>query len=201
MILPVLPLTAAVTTLADENSPLVLERIPAFILADSAYASTQHIVPTFRMTECLRDPLNKKLNFKLASIRYTVENAFGLLKGKFRIFQRSLEAAKDNVSQAISLIAAVCTVYNMLIEFGESLDISELTSARDIMEYSEAIQREEDEGNGTDYEEDAEETEEADETESEEDSFTDEIVATHPGTRTRDILRRYMRWRISSGLK
>ena len=56
------------------------EYVPAFILADSAYPSTSRVVPTFKNNEC-STPDIRDLNTRLAAIRYSVENAFGICKG------------------------------------------------------------------------------------------------------------------------
>jgi DDE superfamily endonuclease len=52
------------------------EYIPAFILGDNAYPNTSRIVPIYRVTEVNHCPVTKKLNRKLASVQYCVENAF-----------------------------------------------------------------------------------------------------------------------------
>jgi hypothetical protein len=91
------------------------EHVPAFILADSAYASTKQVVPTYRTTECDRDPVTKKLNKKLSSIRYSVEQAFGILKNRFRILFREMECAKWDAARATRLIMAICTLHNFII--------------------------------------------------------------------------------------
>ena len=62
----------------------IYEEIPPFILADSAYSNTQHMVTTYKMTEILLDPAIRELNKKLGGARYHVENAFGILKACFR---------------------------------------------------------------------------------------------------------------------
>ena len=61
----------------------ILNNIPVFIFADSAYPNTKHMVTTFKITECVRDPVICALNKKLGGARYHVENAFGILKKRF----------------------------------------------------------------------------------------------------------------------
>ena len=112
-----------VSTKETNTSPVQQEAVQAFILADSAYSSTSCMVPTFKTTECNRCPITKKLNYKLASIRYSIEHAFGLCKGRFRLLNRPLESAKDNIVRAIKLIAAIFILHNFLINVQDDTDI------------------------------------------------------------------------------
>ena len=90
--------------------------MPAFILVDSAYPSTSRTVPMFKTTECRNSASIKRLNEKLNSIRYCIEQAFGICKGRFRLFTRPLECAKDDVTQPTQLIIAIFTLYNFLVD-------------------------------------------------------------------------------------
>ena len=91
------------------------ENVPAFILADSAYPSTSRVVPTFKNHQCSTRDI-RKLNAKLAGIRYSVENTFGICKGRFRLLNRPLECAKDDVIKASYLITAIFVLHNFLID-------------------------------------------------------------------------------------
>ena len=112
-----------VSTKETNTSPVQQEAVQAFILADSTYSSTSCMVPTFKTTECNRCPITKKLNYKLASIRYSIEHAFGLCKGRFRLLNRPLESAKDDIVRAIKLIAAIFILHNFLIDVQDDTDI------------------------------------------------------------------------------
>jgi len=105
-----------VATKATDTSETRQEPIPAFILADSAYCSTSRLVPTFKTTECNRCKITKSLNYRLASIRYCIENAFGICKGRYRLLMRPLECAKEDVSRAIPLITSIFILHNFLID-------------------------------------------------------------------------------------
>ena len=82
-----------VATRHPDNGQMHYEHIPAFILGDSTYPNTAHTVSTFKTTKCGQDRIIRKLNQKLSSIRYCIEQAFGICKGRFRLLQRSLEYA------------------------------------------------------------------------------------------------------------
>ena len=79
-----------------------MEDIPPFILADSAYANTKTMITTFKMTETNSDIEIFALNRKLGGAQYHVENAFGILKARFQIFERALDCANAKCERAIS---------------------------------------------------------------------------------------------------
>ena len=93
-----------------------MEDIPPFILADSAYANTKTTVTTFKMTEINSDIAIFALNRKLGGARYHVENAFGILKARFQIFERALDCAKEDVRFAIILCGTAFILHNFLID-------------------------------------------------------------------------------------
>jgi len=104
------------TRMSDTSPNTQVEHVPAFILGDSAYPNRTHIVTTFRNTDCNRSGDIKRLNAKLAKVRYSVEGAFGILKGRFRLFNRSLESAKEDIKRTAYLITAIFVVHNFLID-------------------------------------------------------------------------------------
>lgn len=93
-----------------------VEDISAFILGDSAYPNTRHLVTTYKVTECDRDPSIRRLNRCLSKARYHVEHAFGLLKGRFQIFAKPLKSASEDYAFAMHLIASVFVMHNFLID-------------------------------------------------------------------------------------
>jgi hypothetical protein len=111
-----LPSTPVATRTSSTSRETQHENVPAFILADSAYPSTSRVVPTFKNNECNRDRDIRKLNTKLASVRYCVENAFGICKGRFRLLNRALECAKEDIVRASYLVTAIFVLHNFLID-------------------------------------------------------------------------------------
>jgi hypothetical protein len=93
-----------------------VENIPAFILGDSVYPNTRHIVTTYKVYKCDRDPSICKLNWCLSKVRYHVEHAFGLLKGRFQIFTKPLTFTAEDYAFAIHLIASTFVMHNFLID-------------------------------------------------------------------------------------
>jgi DDE superfamily endonuclease len=97
-----------------QTGDVISEDIPAFILADSAYPNTKHMVTTFKTAECA-DPVIWALNQKLGGARYHIEKAFGIMKARFQIFQRPIECVED-IRFAIILTASIFVLHNFLID-------------------------------------------------------------------------------------
>jgi hypothetical protein len=161
--LPPIPVATRMSSISRETQH---ENVPAFILADSAYPSTSRIVPTFKNNECNRNRDIKKLNAKLASIRYCVENAFGICKGRFRLLNRALECAKEDVIRASFLITAIFVLHNFLIDESDDTPINAEPNAVDDANLNEDMTDDERENN----------------------------LNEHGGMPTRDILLRHIYW-------
>src|SRR5436190_10605215 len=114
--------TSSIPTYGLPNNEEIIEEIPAFILGDSAYPNTRHVVMTYKVTEMLRDETVSLLNKRLGGARYTVENAFGIMKQRFQIFKRPLECAHEDVRYAITLTMAIFVLHNFLIDIRDDLN-------------------------------------------------------------------------------
>src|SRR5205814_1957119 len=71
---------------------------------------------TYKVTECADDSV-RHLNFYLSKARYHVEHAFGLLKGRFQIFEKPLRCAAEDFPFCVQLIASICVIHNFLIDW------------------------------------------------------------------------------------
>ena len=151
--------TAKLVTGEYDNGEVMYEDIPAFILADSAY---------FKVTET-SDIVINALNKKLGGARYHVENAFGILKGRFRIFSLPLEHSVQDVRLVILLISAIFVLHNFLI------DVQDTTEDWDDMR--------ELEGNNIPKDND---------------QLEDDIAQDVGDTTTRKALIRHMKWKLES---
>ena len=92
------------------------EEIPAFILEDSAYRNSRHMVITYKVIECNADCSVRHLNFALSKACYQVEHAFGLLKERFQVFEKSLRSAGEDLPFSVHLITSICIIHNFLID-------------------------------------------------------------------------------------
>jgi len=61
----------------------------------------------------------RALNRKLGAARYHVENAFGILKARFQIFQRPLECALEDIWFAVAIIFSTLMLHNFLIDVND----------------------------------------------------------------------------------
>lgn len=82
-----------------------------FILGDSSYPSLSWIVPPFTDYGNLTKQ-HREFNYFISATRNVVENAFGLLKGRFRRLRRL-----DNVDRMpCSKIILCCILHNICID-------------------------------------------------------------------------------------
>jgi DDE superfamily endonuclease len=120
------------TRMSDTSPDTQVEHVPAFILGDSAYPNRTHVVTTSRNTDCNRSLDIKTLNAKLAKVRYSVEGAFGILKGRFRLLNRPLESAKEDIKRTAYLITAIFVVHNFLIDEYDDTHIEPVVEPRGV---------------------------------------------------------------------
>ena len=99
----------------------ILEDVPAFILGDSAYKNTREFVTTYKLNECDRNRFVAVLNRPLGRARYHIENAFGILKGRFQLLSRPLLSGSEDLPFTVHLIAAIFELHNFLIDSQDEL--------------------------------------------------------------------------------
>ena len=125
-------------TTALSSRDTAVENIPAFILRDSAYPNTRHLVTTYKVTECENDSSVRHLNQRLSKARYHVEHAFGLLKGQFQIFAKPLRSAFEDYLFAMHLIASFFVLHNFLIDTRDTVsehDVLPPEIAKQVQQY------------------------------------------------------------------
>jgi len=113
--------TTPLLTGVDAAGNPILEDVPAFILGDSAYRNTREFVTTYKLNECDRSRFVAVLNRRLGRARYHVENAFGILKGRFQLLSRPLLSGSEDLPFTVHLIAAIFVLHNFLIDSQDEL--------------------------------------------------------------------------------
>lgn len=94
-----------------------------FILGDSAYPATSWLVPPFRDSGRLTEQ-QKSFNYLHSSTRIVVENAFGLLKGRFRRLLKFTE--QRNLQSLKKIVVSACILHNICISVNDEYsDITE----------------------------------------------------------------------------
>jgi DDE superfamily endonuclease len=136
-----------------EDGSEIMEDISPFILADSAYANTKTMVTTYKITETNSNIAISALNWKLGGAWYHVENAFGILKACFQIFERALNCAKEDVRFAIILCATAFVLHNFLIDEKDNLLEEELGNALNARQIEEKEEEDEEDAQYLEQEE------------------------------------------------
>lgn len=87
------------------------EETPCVIIGDEAFALTHFLMRPFPYRLARHDIRKEIYNKRLCRARRVVENAFGILAQKWRIFYRPLEL---KVETSIKVIKAACILHNYL---------------------------------------------------------------------------------------
>jgi len=95
---------------ADSKLPESDMACPYVIVADDAFAMRRHLMKPF----CARNLTNEQriFNYRLSRARRVVENAFGIMCSKFRVFSKAIPLAPE---KAQTLVLASCCLHNFLL--------------------------------------------------------------------------------------
>lgn len=86
--------------------------VPYAFVADDAFPLRVDILKPFRQGQ-LDSPEKEVFNYRISGARHIVENVFGLLAARFRIFQSSINLDPQNIEK---VVMAACALHNFLIE-------------------------------------------------------------------------------------
>lgn len=86
-----------------------------YVLGDAAYPGTPHLVKGFTGTPLSRE--QDHFNYKLSGARMTVERAFGRLKGRWKILDRSIQL--KSLERSLDYIGACCILHNLCEQQGQ----------------------------------------------------------------------------------
>lgn len=88
------------------------KNMPYVFVADDAFPLTTNILKPFR--QGLLDTAGKEVfNYRLSRARHMVENVFGILASRFRIFHTQINLEPHNIEK---VVMAACALHNFLIE-------------------------------------------------------------------------------------
>lgn len=93
----------------DKSLPGRNKLVPHLILADAAFPLSEHILKPYPFRDMTDE--QRVFNYRLSRGRRVVENAFGILANRFRIFLTTINLNAEKV-QAITL--ASCVLHNFL---------------------------------------------------------------------------------------
>ena len=107
-----------------------------YIIADSAYPLRTYLIKAFPHHGILGHQ-EKHFNKILSSTRMIVEQAFGLLKGRWRILLNELYCR--DLERIVRVIHACCILHNFCIDNGDILSIEDFEIDNEENEGNEAI--------------------------------------------------------------
>ena len=81
------------------------------VIADDAFSLSSHLIKPFPHRQL--DVDKQIFNYRLSRARRVVENAFGILANRFRIFLTKINLSPEKVKQ---VVLAACCIHNYLIE-------------------------------------------------------------------------------------
>ncbi|XP_063925016.1 uncharacterized protein LOC135138913 isoform X2 [Zophobas morio] len=96
----------------DKNLPGQTEPCPHVFIGDEAFALRPYLMRPFPYRQSRSNIRKEKYNTRLCRARRVVENAFGILAQKWRIFYRPLETS---VGTTVTIVKTACLLHNYLI--------------------------------------------------------------------------------------
>lgn len=85
--------------------------LPHVIIGDEAFPLTTFLMRPYSRDDAQGDEEKKVFNYRLSRARNTVENCFGILTRKFRLFERKLSMSHEHV---VCVVMATCCLHNFL---------------------------------------------------------------------------------------
>ena len=91
------------------NLPRGHDPLPFVVVADDAFPLKSYLVKPYPHRNLTNE--QQKFNYQLSRARRVVENAFGVLACRFRLFLTTINLSPDNAEKAV---LASCTLHNYL---------------------------------------------------------------------------------------
>lgn len=104
-------------TQVEVNGP----ELPYVLVADEAFALTPYMMRPFPRSKHL-DMRKKVFNYRLSRARRVVENAFGLLVARWRIYRKPINTS---LNTAIKIIQATTVLHNYIMQYDSTLPPAE----------------------------------------------------------------------------
>lgn len=95
---------------ADTTLPQSNIASPYVIVADDAFAMRRNLMKPFPMRNLQYD--QRIFNYRLSRARRVVENAFGIMCSKFRLFSKAIPLTPEKVQ---TVVMATCCLHNFLL--------------------------------------------------------------------------------------
>ncbi|XP_063635183.1 uncharacterized protein LOC134805923 [Cydia splendana] len=85
--------------------------VPQVLIGDEGFGLKPYLMRPFTQRAALQDESKRNYNKRLSKARRVVENAFGILAEKWRVFHRPMECS---VNTAEAVVKAACCLHNFL---------------------------------------------------------------------------------------
>jgi len=109
-----------------------IPNLPHVIVADDAFALKSYIMKPYAVRGLTK--AQRVFNYRLSRARRVVENAFGILGSRFRIFQKAISLPPQKVEK---VVMAACCLHNFLMRDSNS----QMTYVADLLESGDNFQR------------------------------------------------------------
>lgn len=97
---------------SDENLPQTTTKMPYVMVGDEAFPLKTYLMRPYPKKNL--DNEKRIYNYRLSRARRVVENAFGILSQKFRIYNRRIQAAPQNVDY---IVLSTCILHNFIKKY------------------------------------------------------------------------------------
>lgn len=123
-----------------ENAPLEINGLPQphVILGDEAFPLKTYLLRPYSRFHLGENEPNKIFNYRLSRVRRVVENAFGILVARWRVFRRHLEIQPYLVDK---VVLASCCLHNMLCSESLEPNIATLGSPEAALQNLQGLRR------------------------------------------------------------
>lgn len=102
--------------------------LPFVILGDEAFPLLTNLMKPYPRNQSLIDRSKAVFNYRLFRARRIVENAFGILTNRFRVFATPIHVSTSSIENAVT---AACIIHNLMIDektISETASNSSITS-------------------------------------------------------------------------
>lgn len=109
--------------------PGTTELVPHVLIGDEGFGLQTYLMRPFPKTAVLHDARKRKFNKRLCRARRVVENAFGILTQKWRIFLRPIES---DVHTTVHVVKAACCLHNFIKMKQSTTIVNDIETPHDI---------------------------------------------------------------------
>lgn len=107
----------------DKELPSSNEKLPYFVIGDKAFPLKNYLLRPYLGPQIYEDEQKKVFNERLSRARKVVEDAFGQITAKFRIYCRRLKALPQNIDP---IVMTTCILHNFIKKNAAETQIHEL---------------------------------------------------------------------------